>query len=68
MDNRLRIVRIAQGLKQKDIAKSVGRSAPYIAILEKMNTSYINLDLRKRLAGAMGVEESDLFGETNEGK
>jgi len=68
MVNRLRVTRIAQGLKQKDIAKSVGRSAPYIAILEKMNTSHITLDLRKRLAGAMGVEESDLFGEIYEGK
>jgi len=66
MVNKIRNCRLALGFKQRDIARCIGRSGPYMAALEKRDPQYITPELRSKLAHAMGLTVKELFGEDNE--
>jgi len=61
--SRLRIFRVMSGLSQTGLAQKTGLSQPYISLIET-NKAIPTTDIRKRLANAVGVDDSErLFEE-----
>lgn len=57
----LKKLRQQKGLTQEEVAKRVGVTKPYIAMLESGARKNPSLDVLKRLAKALKVEISDLL-------
>ena len=57
---RLRSIRLANGLTQKELAEKAGLHATYIGIIERGKQS-ASLDTIEKLAAALGVKEETFF-------
>ena len=60
--NRIKELRVAKGLMQKELAKTAGVSCPFLCDLEK-NRRSAKPETYLRIAGALGVPVSDLIVE-----
>ena len=63
---RIKQLREARGLTQKDLGEKVGRKQPAIAMLESGETSLAGLVFGAKLAEALGVQVDDLLPEKDE--
>lgn len=63
---RIKQLREARGLTQKDLGEKVGRKQPAIAMLESGQTSLASLILASDLADALGVQIDDLIPEKDD--
>lgn len=59
----LRAIRIARGLTQKDVARMVGCTTPFIAELE-LGRKGASVETLQRLATALGVTMQALFEDS----
>lgn len=56
---KIKEARVAAGLKQKDVAQTVGMSQPYFAQIER-GERRLNTELQMKIANALGVKPEDL--------
>lgn len=59
--SKLKLRRVAVGLKQKDVAEKAGITAAYLLQLEKGIAKNPNIELMKKLAEILGSTPQDLF-------
>jgi transcriptional regulator with XRE-family HTH domain len=57
---RVRVLRVARGMSQEDLADAAGVHRTYVSSLER-GLRNVGLDNVYRLADALGVEPSELF-------
>lgn len=62
---RLKVLRIQNGITQKQLAGSVGISQPYLSELERGRKDNPSVALLKRLASVLGVNMYRLFEENS---
>ena len=62
---KLKEIREAAGLSQHELAKLVGVSQPFLCDLERNRRGATNETL-ERIAGALNVEVTDLYGPDND--
>ena len=71
LGTKLKQLRVQRGLNQTDLAKKVGVTQPYVAMLERGTFKNPTLAVLKRLAKALKVKLADLLiiekGQTMEG-
>jgi transcriptional regulator with XRE-family HTH domain len=60
--NRLRELRLARGVTQLWLAVAAGTTPAHIAVIERY-FHYPRPDLRRRIARALGVDESEIWPE-----
>lgn len=59
--SKLKLRRVAVGLKQKDVAEKAGITAAYLLQLEKGSAKNPSIELMKKLAEILGSTPQELF-------
>lgn len=60
----VRMLRLAKGMNQVELAKASGLSAPTISRIENGKIKQVKSEALKQLAEALGVSVDDLIGQT----
>jgi len=63
--NRLKKIRIKKGFSQLELARRAGVSQPSIYLIENYIVKRPRIETVTRLAGALGVDPSDILDENN---
>ena len=59
--SKLKVRRVEMGLKQKELAKMVNISIPYMANLESGKAKNPSIEIMKRIAAALETTPQELF-------
>ena len=59
--SKLKVRRVEMGLKQKELAKMVNISIPYMAHLENGKAKNPSIEIMKRIAAALETTPQELF-------